>query len=180
MNDEVRKKDFPISDDEAVREQQFRRAVSSFEGIILSQIEMKNKLGAPGDFAQAYVIAHEVGHHVQTLLGISDQVQKAKRGRSKAEANELSVRQELQADCLSGIWARQAQERFGTLERGDLEEAVNAARQIGDDTLQINAGRVPMPHTFTHGTSAQRARWFAQGYEAGDMRVCDTFSTDDL
>ena len=141
---------------------------------------MSRQLGAHGDFAAAYVVAHEVAHHVQDELGILGEANRLRAQASEADANAISVRIELQADCLSGIWARQAQERFGTLERGDLEEAVNAARQIGDDTLQRNAGRVPMPHTFTHGTSAQRARWFAEGYEAGDMRVCDTFSTDDL
>ena len=141
---------------------------------------MTQQLGAHGDFAAAYVVAHEVAHHVQDELGILGEANRIRAQVSEAESNAISVRIELQADCFSGIWARQVQERFGTLERGDLEEAVNAARQIGDDTLQKNAGRVPMPHTFTHGTSSQRARWFAEGYNSGDMRVCDTFSTDDL
>jgi len=141
---------------------------------------LTRQLGARGDFAAAYVVAHEVAHHVQDELGILSQANRLRAQVSEAESNAISVRIELQADCLSGIWARHVEERFGTLEQGDLEEAVNAARQIGDDTLQRNAGRVPMPHTFTHGTSAQRARWFGEGYEAGDMRVCDTFSTDDL
>ncbi len=141
---------------------------------------MSRELGAHGDFAAAYVVAHEVAHYVQDALGILGQANRIRAQVSEAESNAISVRIELQADCFSGIWARQAQDRFGTLEQGDLEEAVNAARQIGDDTLQRNAGRVPMPHTFTHGTSAQRSRWFAEGYASGDMRVCDTFSTDDL
>jgi len=141
---------------------------------------LTRQLGAQGDFAAAYVVAHEVAHHVQDKLGILGQANRIRAQVSEAESNAISVRIELQADCYSGIWARHVEERFGTLERGDLEEAVNAARQIGDDTLQRGAGQVPMPHTFTHGTSAQRARWFATGYQAGDMRACDTFSTDDL
>jgi hypothetical protein len=141
---------------------------------------LTRQLGAHGDFAAAYVVAHEVAHHVQDELGILGQANQIRAQVSEAESNAISVRIELQADCYSGIWARHVEERFGTLERGDLEEAVNAARQIGDDTLQRGAGRVPMPHTFTHGTSAQRAHWFATGYQAGDMRACDTFSTDDL
>lgn len=141
---------------------------------------MSRKLGAGGDFAAAYVVAHEVAHHVQDELGILGQANRIRGQVSEAESNAISVRIELQADCYSGIWARHVEARFGTLEPGDLEEALNAARQIGDDTLQRNAGRVPMPHTFTHGTSAQRSRWFAQGYDTGDLRACDTFGTDDL
>lgn len=141
---------------------------------------MVQELGAKGDFAAAYVVAHEVAHHVQDELGILSQANRIRAQVSEAESNAISVRIELQADCYSGIWARHVEEQFGTIEPGDLEEAVNAAHKIGDDTLQRNAGRVPMPHTFTHGTSAQRARWFATGYNSGDMRSCDTFGTDDL
>ncbi|MCB1338379.1 MAG: neutral zinc metallopeptidase [Maritimibacter sp.] len=141
---------------------------------------MARELGAKGDFAMAYVVAHEIAHHVQDELGILTQANRIRAQVSEAESNAISVRIELQADCYSGIWARHAQERFGTIEPGDLEEAVNAAHRIGDDTLQRNAGRVPMPHTFTHGTSEQRARWFATGYKTGDMRSCDTFGTDDI
>ena len=141
---------------------------------------MSRQLGAGGDFAAAYVVAHEVAHHVQDELGILGQANRIRAQASEADANAISVRIELQADCYSGIWARHVNERFGTLERGDIAEAMNAAKQIGDDTLQRNAGRVPMPHTFTHGSSAQRQSWFATGYETGDMRSCDTFGTDDL
>lgn len=136
---------------------------------------METRLGAGGDFAAAYVVAHEVAHHVQNELGILGQANRVRAQSSEAEANAISVRIELQADCFSGIWAREAQAQFGSLERGDIAEAMNAARQIGDDTLQRNAGRVPQPHTFTHGTSEQRERWFAPGFETGDMRQCDTF-----
>ena len=141
---------------------------------------LSRQLGARGDFAAAYVVAHEVAHHVQDELGILGQANAIRAQVSDAEANAISVRIELQADCYSGIWAREVQARFGTLERGDIAEAMNAARQIGDDTLQRNAGRVPMPHTFTHGTSAQRQAWFVRGYETGDMRSCDTFSAEAL
>ncbi|MBL3701123.1 hypothetical protein GI582_00295 [Sulfitobacter sp. BDSS02] len=138
---------------------------------------MHRQLGANGDFAAAYVIAHEVGHHVQNLLGILGQVDNARRQSSQVEANALTVRLELQADCLAGIWAQKV---GGLMERGDLQEALNAARQIGDDKLQRDAGRVPQPHTFTHGTSEQRERWFATGYDSGDLRACDTFSANRL
>lgn len=141
---------------------------------------LERQLGAGGDFAAAYVIAHEVAHHVQQELGILGQANAIRAQVSEEEANAISVRVELQADCLSGIWAREADARFGTLERGDVEEAVNAARQIGDDTLQRSAGRVPMPHTFTHGTSEQRARWFATGFDTGRIEACDTFSAERL
>lgn len=134
---------------------------------------MSRQLGASGDFAAAYVIAHEVAHHVQNELGILPKVDQARRASSQNEANALTVRLELMADCLSGVWARNVQ---GLLERGDLEEALNAARMIGDDHLQRQAGRVPNPHTFTHGTSAQRARWFDTGYETGNVGRCDTFA----
>lgn len=141
---------------------------------------LEKRMGAGGDFAAAYVIAHEIAHHVQNELGVLGQANRIRGQVSEAESNAISVRIELQADCLSGIWARAAQAKFGSLERGDIAEAMNAAKQIGDDTLQRNAGRVPQPHTFTHGTSEQRQRWFATGYESGDVRACDTFGTDDL
>jgi predicted metalloprotease len=141
---------------------------------------LEQRLGASGDFAAAYVIAHEVAHHVQNELGILGQVNQLKSQMSQADANAMSVRVELQADCFSGIWARAAQARFGSIEQGDIAEAVNAAAQIGDDTLQRNAGRTVQPHTFTHGTSAQRQRWFVRGLESGALSDCDTFSTDQL
>lgn len=141
---------------------------------------LHRQLGAGGDFAAAYVVAHEIGHHIQNELGILAEANQIRQQVSEAESNEISVRIELQADCLSGIWAREAQATLGVVERGDLEEAVNAARQIGDDTLQRNAGRRPMPHTFTHGTSEQRSRWFMTGLQSGQLADCDTFQTDDL
>jgi predicted metalloprotease len=141
---------------------------------------LSQRLGAKGDFAAAYVVAHEVSHHVQNELGILGKANQIRQQVSQEESNEISVRIELQADCLSGIWARGAARELGTVEPGDLEEAVAAARQIGDDTLQANAGRRPMPHTFTHGTSEQRARWFLTGLKSGQIADCDTFSTDDL
>lgn len=134
---------------------------------------MSRQLGARGDFAAAYVIAHEVAHHVQNELGILGQVNARRQSVSETQANALTVRLELQADCLSGVWARSVE---GLLEPGDVEEALNAARMIGDDHLQKRAGRVPQPHTFTHGTSEQRSRWFATGYQSGDIRSCDTFA----
>jgi hypothetical protein len=143
-------------------------------------VTLGQRLGAGGDFAAAYVVAHEVAHHVQDELGILAQANAVRARVGEAESNAISVRIELQADCYSGIWARYADERFGTLEPGDVEEAMNAARQIGDDILQRNAGRVPMPHTFTHGTSEQRQRWFATGYQAADLAACDTFGTEQL
>lgn len=136
---------------------------------------LHRRLGAGGDFAAAYVVAHEIGHHIQNELGILGQANQIRRQVSAAESNQISVRVELQADCLSGIWAREAAQSLGVVEAGDLEEAVNAARQIGDDTLQRNAGRRPMPHTFTHGTSEQRARWFMVGLKSGKLADCDTF-----
>jgi uncharacterized protein len=141
---------------------------------------LSDRLGAKGDFAAAYVVAHEVAHHVQNELGILTKANQIRAQVSQEESNEISVRIELQADCLSGIWARAAAQDLGTIETGDLEEAVNAARQIGDDTLQRNAGQRPMPHTFTHGTAEQRSRWFLTGLQSGEIRDCDTFSTDDL
>jgi hypothetical protein len=136
---------------------------------------LERRLGAKGDFAAAYVVAHEVAHHIQNELGILGQANQLRREVAEAEGNAISVRVELQADCLSGIWARAAAQDLGTLAPGDLEEAVNAARRIGDDTLQASAGRRPMPHTFTHGTSAQRERWFTRGLRSGRMEDCDTF-----
>ena len=138
---------------------------------------LDQRMGAGGDFAAAYVIAHEVAHHVQNELGILGQVNDARRRSSEVEANALTVRLELMADCLSGVWAQSVR---GLMERGDLEEALNAARQIGDDTLQRNAGRVPQPHTFTHGTSEQRARWFDTGFDSGQVSSCDTFTARQL
>ena len=133
-----------------------------------------------GDFAQAYVIAHEVGHHVQTLLGISQQVRQAQAQVSTAAANNLSVRQELQADCFAGMWARHNHERTQFLQPGDIEEALDAAEKIGDDYLQRQARGHAVPDSFTHGTSAQRKRWFYRGFETGDVNQCDTFATREL
>ncbi len=141
---------------------------------------LSRQLGAKGDFAAAYVVAHEIAHHVQNELGILGEASAARQRSGERESNAISVRVELQADCFSGIWARGAEDAFGTIEPGDLEEAVNAARQIGDDTLQRGAGRVPQPHTFTHGTAEQRSRWFARGYQSGDLQSCDTFSASSL
>jgi hypothetical protein len=141
---------------------------------------MRDRLGAGGDFAAAYVVAHEVAHHVQNELGILGQANTIRRQVGEAESNAISVRLELQADCFSGIWARKAEAAFGSLEPGDLDEALNAARQIGDDVMQRRAGRVPQPHSFTHGTAEQRQRWFARGYETGDLTACDTFSAERL
>jgi len=141
---------------------------------------MSRQLGAPGEFARAYVIAHEVGHHVQNLLGISGKVD-AMRGRvSETRQNAMSVRLELQADCLAGIWANKSQQAKSWLEQGDIESAVNAAQQIGDDKLQREATGTVRPDSFTHGSSAQRVRWFTQGYKTGSVRACDTFSAQSL
>ena len=141
---------------------------------------LSRRLGAGGDFAQAYVVAHEVAHHVQNQLGILAKTTQARQRVGKVESNKISVRIELQADCYSGIWARNAERQLGTIEKGDIAEAINAARQIGDDTLQRNSGQRPMPHTFTHGTSKQRQHWFSTGYQTGNMAACDTFVTDAL
>ncbi len=124
---------------------------------------LENRLGATGDFAQAYVISHEVGHHVQNLLGISDRVNRLRGRASQAEANSLSVRVELQADCLAGVWAFHSQKSKGWLEQGDIDEALNAAAQIGDDSLQRKTQGTVVPETFTHGTGAQRVGWFTRG-----------------
>jgi len=141
---------------------------------------MTRELGASGDFAAAYVVAHEVAHHVQDELGILGKVNQLRARMSQKESNAMSVQIELMADCLSGIWARSAAQQFGTIDRGDFEEALNAARQIGDDTLQRNAGQRPMPHTFTHGTSAQREGWFLRGLASGKVADCDTLSAQNL
>lgn len=138
--------------------------------------DLKRRHGAPGDFAQAYVIAHEVGHHVQTLSGISGQVRQAGLGRNKTEVNALSVKQELQADCFAGLWGHAANIDRQLLDPGDLEEALTAASAIGDDRLQREAGQGVVPDSFTHGTSAQRVKWFRRGFESGDIAACDTFS----
>ncbi|MBT8411017.1 MAG: neutral zinc metallopeptidase [Octadecabacter sp.] len=143
-------------------------------------VTLDRRLGAGGDFAAAYVVAHEVAHHVQNELGILGQANQMRAQVNEAESNAISVRIELQADCLSGVWARHAQEQFNSLDRGDVAEAMNAAAQIGDDTLQRNAGRTVQPHTFTHGTSEQRQRWFAAGFESAQIAQCDTFGTDRL
>ena len=132
--------------------------------------------GKAGDFAQAYVISHEVGHHVQTLLGITQQVNEASRQVTRAQANRLSVMQELQADCFAGVWAQRNQERVQFLEAGDIDEAINAASQIGDDRLARAGGGAVVPDNFTHGTSQQRVQWFTHGLESGNVQACDTFS----
>ncbi|WP_462389078.1 KPN_02809 family neutral zinc metallopeptidase [Acidovorax sp. Q11] len=141
---------------------------------------LKNRLGAPGDFAQAYVIAHEVGHHVQNQLGISGKVDQMRGRVSKAEYNALSVRLELQADCFAGVWAHHAQNARQILEQGDVEEAMNAAAKIGDDALQRAQGGAVVPESFTHGTSAQRQRWFHNGLQNGSVKACDTFAARSL
>ncbi|CAN7566234.1 KPN_02809 family neutral zinc metallopeptidase [Acidovorax sp. LjRoot194] len=141
---------------------------------------LKNRLGAPGDFAQAYVIAHEVGHHVQNQLGISAKVDQMRGRVSKAEYNQLSVRLELQADCFAGVWAHHAQNARQILEKGDVEEAMNAAAKIGDDALQRASGGAVVPESFTHGTSAQRQRWFNNGLQNGNVKACDTFTSRSL
>jgi predicted metalloprotease len=141
---------------------------------------LQERLGAGGDFAQAYVIAHEVGHHVQNLLGISDRVQAARGRVSESEYNRLSVRLELQADFLAGVWARYADRVKRVVEAGDIEEAMRAASAVGDDRLQQSARGYVVPDSFTHGTSEQRIRWFRRGYETGDLRQGDTFNAPDL
>ncbi|MCU0418691.1 MAG: zinc metallopeptidase [Cyclobacteriaceae bacterium] len=142
--------------------------------------ELKNNLNAPGDFAQAYVIAHEVGHHIQHLLGITEKVHGMKNQVSEAEYNDLSVRLELQADFLAGVWAHHAQKRNQILEPGDVEEALNAASAIGDDRLQKQFQGYVVPDSFTHGTSEQRMRWFKKGFDTGDPEQGDTFSAREL
>jgi hypothetical protein len=136
---------------------------------------MAEQMGARGDFAAAYVIAHEVGHHVQNQLGLLGRVTGLRARASQAQSNELSVRIELQADCYAGIWARHVQDRFGTLEPGDIEEALDTAARIGDDALQRASRGVVVPDSFTHGTSQQRQDWFYRGFQSGDPQDCDTF-----
>lgn len=138
--------------------------------------ELQQRFGAPGDFAQAYVIAHEVGHHVQNLLGISTAVHQRQLKSAKADANRLSVRMELQADCLAGVWAHHADRSRGLLEEGDIDEALTAASAIGDDRLQQQSQGQVVPESFTHGSSAQRARWFRTGFAGGSIAGCDTFA----
>lgn len=142
--------------------------------------QLRRQYNAPGDFAQAYVIAHEIGHHVQNLLGISGEVHQKRRQVSEREGNSLSVRLELQADCLAGVWARRADRARNILESGDIEEALNAASAIGDDRLQQQSGNVVVPESFTHGTSAQRQHWFRTGLATGDLRSCNTFEAGDI
>ena len=141
---------------------------------------MSQRLGAPGQFAQAYVIAHEVGHHVQNLLGISAKVDAMRQRGTEAQANEMSVRLELQADCFAGIWAKRSNDAKGWLEAGDIESALNAASQIGDDTLQRKSRGTVVPESFTHGTSAQRVGWFKRGFESGSPDNCNTFEARQL
>ena len=141
---------------------------------------LKNQLGAPGEFAQAYVIAHEVGHHVQDELGVTAKVDGMRSRLSQSQNNALSVRVELQADCFAGVWAHHSQESKQWLDAGDIEAAMNAAQKIGDDALQRSAGRAVVPDSFTHGSSAQRQRWFGNGYQSGSMQSCDTFNAKSL
>ncbi|MBC2885992.1 zinc metallopeptidase [Ochrobactrum sp. CM-21-5] len=139
--------------------------------------ELANRFGASGDFAQAYVLAHEVGHHIQNLLGILPKFNQMRQQMSEAQANQMSVRVELQADCFAGVWGYYTEQK-GILESGDLEEALNAAHQIGDDTLQRRSQGYVVPESFNHGTSAQRAKWFKRGFDTGKLDACDTFSGD--
>lgn len=141
---------------------------------------LENRLGATGDFAQAYVISHEVGHHVQNLLGISDRINRMRRQVPQAQANSLSVRVELQADCLAGVWAFHSQNSKGWLEQGDIEEALNAAAKIGDDSLQRKSQGTVVPETFTHGTSSQRVNWFTRGLKNGSLTECNRLETGQL
>jgi predicted metalloprotease len=142
--------------------------------------EMDGKLEAGGDFAKAYVIAHEVGHHIQTLLGITSQIEAQRAAAGETQSNALSVRTELQADCFAGVWANRTEKEKHILEAGDIDEALNAAAAVGDDRLQKRARGYVMPETFTHGTSAQRSRWFRKGFESGDTDKCDTFGAASL
>ncbi len=141
---------------------------------------LRARLGAPGEFAQAYVIAHEVGHHVQDELGITSKAQAARERGSQAQSNAVSVRVELQADCYAGVWAHHSQQGKKWLDPGDIESAMNAAAKIGDDALQKSSGRSIVPESFTHGSSAQRQRWFMTGYQGGSVKACDTFSSNAL
>ena len=142
--------------------------------------ELKRRFNAPGDFAQAYVIAHEVGHHVQTLLGITDKVQELKSRMDERDSNRVQVMMELQADCLAGVWAHLNDQLKGRLESGDIDEGLNAASQIGDDMIQKRTQGHVVPDAFTHGTAAQRVAWFKRGFQAGNMQACDTFNAQDL
>jgi hypothetical protein len=142
--------------------------------------ELGRRFGAPGDFARAYVVAHEIGHHVQNLTGTSDEVRRRQQGRSKEDANALSVRLELQADCFAGVWAHHADVERGVLEPGDVDEALGAATAIGDDRLQRRAQGYVVPESFTHGTSAQRVDWFRRGFDSGSPTACDTFAARHL
>jgi len=142
--------------------------------------ELQNRFHAPGDFAMAYIIAHEVGHHVQNLLGITQQVEQRRRRLGEADANKLSVRLELQADFLAGVWAHYDQKLNNILERGDIEEAMNAASSVGDDRIQMQSRGYVVPDAFTHGTSEQRMRWFKKGLESGDLNAGDTFGATRL
>jgi predicted metalloprotease len=143
-------------------------------------VTLERQLGAAGDFAAAYVVAHEIAHHVQNELGILDQVNRVRARSDEVTSNALSVRVELQADCLAGVWTRHAAMQFGSIDKGDIAEAMHAAARIGDDTLQRNAGQVVRPHTFTHGTSEQRQRWFEKGFTRGEVSDCDTFAARSL
>jgi uncharacterized protein len=142
--------------------------------------DLKNRFGAPGDMAQAYVIAHEIGHHVQKLLGIADQVEALKQRMGQTQANALQVRMELQADCFAGIWANRAQDSKDIIEPGDIEDALRAASAIGDDRIQKQTQGYVVPDAFTHGSSEQRVRWFKRGYQSGKLDACDTFNADDI
>jgi uncharacterized protein len=141
---------------------------------------LKRQMGAPGDFAQAYVIAHEIGHHVQNQLGISGKVDQMRSRVSKEQYNQLSVRLELQADCFAGVWAHHAQKTRQILEQGDVEEAMNAAAKIGDDALQKQSQGYVVPESFTHGSSQQRTKWFSTGLQGGSVKACDTFAAKTL
>ncbi len=141
---------------------------------------LRTRLGAPGEFAQAYVIAHEVGHHVQDELGITGKVDGMRSRLSQGQANALSVKVELQADCFAGVWAHHSQQSKNWLDPGDIEAAMNAAAKIGDDALQKSSGRGVVPESFTHGSSAQRQKWFGTGYQSGSVKACDTFATSNL
>jgi uncharacterized protein len=142
--------------------------------------ELRDRFRAPGDMAQAYVIAHEIGHHVQKLLGIADQVEALRQRMGERQANALQVRMELQADCFAGIWANHAAETKNIIEPGDIEEALNAASAIGDDRIQRQTQGYVVPDAFTHGSSEQRVQWFKRGYQSGKLEACDTFNADDL
>ncbi|HET9644551.1 MAG TPA: neutral zinc metallopeptidase [Burkholderiaceae bacterium] len=141
---------------------------------------LSSRLGAPGDFAQAYVVAHEVGHHVQNLLGIAERTEQLRARMKETQANALSVRVELQADCFAGVWANHSQQAKGWLEQGDVEEALNAASRIGDDVLQKRSQGTVVPESFTHGTSAQRVGWFKRGMQSGSVSQCDTFNSGEF